>query len=180
MLRVVGKGQAWNLPGQELHNSPLPSNLIKVNVQIAIEPHATTPCPDAYGETTILADAVGCFIAWPSSHVGLDALTPQSSGAGPHVETRSSPHSTLRKSPIRECPAQVVTSPPVASTSTYLARLENYYNEKMQEEADVIYCTIAPGIVDMGEMVEWLDRNSLRSLLFGLWLDGSIMNVYCR
>ncbi|CAI8614764.1 unnamed protein product [Vicia faba] len=74
--RLVGKGKVHNSSGDLLHNRPLPDGHMKVSVDIALDMGALLPVPDIVAETTLLRDAIGSFVAWPSDLIFIDDQTP--------------------------------------------------------------------------------------------------------
>ena len=63
---MVGKGKVHNKLGELLHHKPLPHGYLKVSVDIALDTDAVLPMPDSVSEVTLLRDAIGSFVAWPS------------------------------------------------------------------------------------------------------------------
>lgn len=61
-----------NTSGDLLHNRPLPDGHMKVSVDVAIDQNALLPIPDMVSETTLLRDAIGSFVAWPSELIFTD------------------------------------------------------------------------------------------------------------
>ena len=64
---MVGKGKVYNTLGELLHTKLLPTGCLKVSVDIAIEMDALLPYPDDVSDATLVGDAIGSFVAWPSS-----------------------------------------------------------------------------------------------------------------
>ncbi|XP_058725492.1 uncharacterized protein LOC131596766 [Vicia villosa] len=64
--RLVGKGKVHNTVGDLLHHRPLPDGHLKVSVDVVVDHDAMLPVPDLVSETTLLRDAIGSFVAWPS------------------------------------------------------------------------------------------------------------------
>ena len=58
--------------GELLHHKPLPDGYLKVSVDIALELDALLPIPDLVSEATLLGDAIGSFVAWPSDLIFTD------------------------------------------------------------------------------------------------------------
>ncbi|KAI5390132.1 hypothetical protein KIW84_075456 [Lathyrus oleraceus] len=74
--RIVGKGKVHNTSGELLHHNPLPVGYMKVSVDLVLDKDALLPLPDVVSETTLMRDAVGSFVGWPSDLIFPDAETP--------------------------------------------------------------------------------------------------------
>ena len=70
--RIVGKGKIHNTLGDLIHHRPLPDGHLKVSVDIALDLDALISIPNIVSETTLLRDAIGSFVAWPSDLVIID------------------------------------------------------------------------------------------------------------
>ncbi|XP_058786431.1 uncharacterized protein LOC131661047 isoform X1 [Vicia villosa] len=79
--RMVGKGKVHYTLGELLHTRPLPTGCLKVSVDIAVEKDALLPHPDDVSDATLVGDAIGSFVAWPSSLISVDDETPTKSKA---------------------------------------------------------------------------------------------------
>ncbi|KAI5444253.1 hypothetical protein KIW84_012758 [Lathyrus oleraceus] len=71
--RIVGKGKVHNTSGELLHHNPLPVGYMKVSVDLVLDTDALLPLPDVVSETTLMRDAVGSFVGWPSDLIFPDA-----------------------------------------------------------------------------------------------------------
>ncbi|KAI5390044.1 hypothetical protein KIW84_075393 [Lathyrus oleraceus] len=71
--RIVGKGKVHNTTGELLHHNPLPVGYMKVSVDVVLDTDALLPLPDVVLETTLMRDAVGSFVGWPSDQIFPDA-----------------------------------------------------------------------------------------------------------
>ena len=60
-----------NTLGDLLHHRPLPDGHLKVSVDVALDQDALLPIPDMVSETTLLRNAIGSFVAWPSELIFL-------------------------------------------------------------------------------------------------------------
>jgi hypothetical protein len=69
---MVGKGKVHNTQGEVLHHKPLPSGYLKVSIDIALEEGALLPIPDEVSDATLVGEAIGAFVAWPSRLVRID------------------------------------------------------------------------------------------------------------
>ena len=69
---MVGKGKVYNTSGEMLHHRPLPDGFLKVSVNVVLEGGALLPLPDDVADATLVADAIGSFVAWLSSLVCVD------------------------------------------------------------------------------------------------------------
>ena len=69
---MVGKGKVHNTLGEVLHHKPLPSGYLKVSIDIALEEGALLPIPDEVSDETLVGEAIGAFVAWPSRLVRID------------------------------------------------------------------------------------------------------------
>ena len=58
--------------GELLHHKPLPDGYLKVSVDIALELDVLLPIPDLVSEATLMGDAIGTFVAWPSDLIFTD------------------------------------------------------------------------------------------------------------
>ncbi|XP_058770990.1 uncharacterized protein LOC131644494 isoform X3 [Vicia villosa] len=79
--RMVGKGKVHNTLGELLHTRPFPTGCLKVSVDTALEKDALLPHPDDFSDATLVGDAIGSFVAWPSSLISVDDETPTKSKA---------------------------------------------------------------------------------------------------
>ncbi|KAI5436677.1 hypothetical protein KIW84_022982 [Lathyrus oleraceus] len=79
--RMVGKGKVHNNLGELLHTKPLPTGSLKVSVDIALEKDALLPHPDDVSDATLLGDAIGSFVAWPTDLIIVGYETPTKSKA---------------------------------------------------------------------------------------------------
>ena len=61
-----------NTLGDLLHHRPLPDGHLKVSVDVALYLDAFLSVPDIISETTLLRDAIGSFVAWPSDLIFID------------------------------------------------------------------------------------------------------------
>ncbi|XP_050900303.1 uncharacterized protein LOC127107070 [Lathyrus oleraceus] len=71
--RIVGKGKVHNTSGELLHHNPLPVGYMKVSVDLVLDTDALLSLPDVVSETTLMRDAVGSFVGWPSDLIFPDA-----------------------------------------------------------------------------------------------------------
>ncbi|KAI5407549.1 hypothetical protein KIW84_053703 [Lathyrus oleraceus] len=78
---MVGKGKVHNNLGELLHTKPLPTGSLKVSVDIALEKDALLPHPDDVSDATLLGDAIGSFVAWPTDLIIVGYETPTKSKA---------------------------------------------------------------------------------------------------
>ena len=69
---MVGKGKVHNTLGEVLHHKPLPAEYLKVSIDIALEGGALLPISDDVSDATLVGEAVGVYVAWPSSLVCVD------------------------------------------------------------------------------------------------------------
>ena len=69
---MVVKGKVHNTLGELLHTKPLPTGCLKVLIDIALEKDALLPYPDDVSDATLVGDAIGLFVAWPSSLISVD------------------------------------------------------------------------------------------------------------
>ena len=67
-----GKGKVHNTLGELLHTKSLPTGCLKVSVDIALEKDVLLPHPDDVSDATLVGDAIGSFVAWPSSLISVD------------------------------------------------------------------------------------------------------------
>ncbi|KAI5421056.1 hypothetical protein KIW84_044768 [Lathyrus oleraceus] len=74
--RIVGKGKVNNTSGELLHHNPLPVGYMKVLIDLVLDTNTLLPLPDVVSETTLMRDAVGSFVGWPSDLIFPDAETP--------------------------------------------------------------------------------------------------------
>lgn len=68
---MVGKGKVYNTSVEILHNKPLPTGCLKVSVDIAIETNAELPYPDDVSDATLVGEAIGSYVAWPSNLISV-------------------------------------------------------------------------------------------------------------
>jgi len=70
---MVGKGKVHNTSSELLHHNPLPVGYMKVSVDLVLDTDALLPLPDVVSETTLMREAVGSFVGWPSDLIFPDA-----------------------------------------------------------------------------------------------------------
>ncbi|KAI5426524.1 hypothetical protein KIW84_032093 [Lathyrus oleraceus] len=121
--RIVGKGKVHNTSGELLHHNPLPVGYMKVSVDLVLDTDALLPLPDVVSETTLMRDAVGSFVGWPSDLIFPDAEVPgrKLKKAGKDIPTTS------------------------GTKSQIMMRLE-----KMVEESDIMHGAIRSVDIDEG------------------------------
>ncbi|XP_058739115.1 uncharacterized protein LOC131611012 [Vicia villosa] len=73
--RLVGKGKVHNTLGDLLHHRPLPDGHLKVSVDVVVDHDAMLSVPDMVSETTLLRDAIGSFVEWPSELITISDET---------------------------------------------------------------------------------------------------------
>ena len=69
---MIGKGKVHNTLGEVLHHKPLPSGYLKVSIDIALEEGALLPIPDEVSYATLVGEAIGAYVAWPSRLIRVD------------------------------------------------------------------------------------------------------------
>ncbi|XP_050913365.1 uncharacterized protein LOC127128161 isoform X2 [Lathyrus oleraceus] len=139
--RMVGKGKVHNTSGELLHHNPLPVGFMKVSVDLVLDTDARLPLPDVVSETTLMRDAVGSFVGWPSDLIFPDAETPTrpTPKAGKGISRRIESVASQKEVPGRKLKSDgkdIPTKdiPTTAGTkSQIMMRLE-----KMVEESDIM------------------------------------------
>ena len=69
---MVDKGKVCNTSREMLHHKPLPDGFLKVSVGVVLEGGALLTLPDDVADATLVADAIGSFVAWSPSLVCVD------------------------------------------------------------------------------------------------------------
>ena len=69
---MVAKGKVHNTLGEMLHHKPLPTGFLKVSIDIVLEGGALLPLPIDVSDATLVGDAIGSFVAWPSDLIFID------------------------------------------------------------------------------------------------------------
>lgn len=64
----------YNLPGDTLHNRPLPLNHVRVSVDVIFEGSAPLPVPNEDAELFSVENAVGTCVAWPINLIQFDLV----------------------------------------------------------------------------------------------------------
>ncbi|KAI5427049.1 hypothetical protein KIW84_032469 [Lathyrus oleraceus] len=134
--RIVGKGKVHNTSGELLHHNPLPVGFMKVSVDLVLDTDARLPLPDVVSETTLMRDAVGSFVGWPSDLIFPDAETPTrpTHKVGKGISRRIESVASQKEVPGRELKSAAKDIPTTSGTkSQIMMRLE-----KMVEESDIM------------------------------------------
>ncbi|KAI5401051.1 hypothetical protein KIW84_065767 [Lathyrus oleraceus] len=138
--RMVGKGKVHNTSGELLHHNPLPVGFMKVSVDLVLDTDARLPLPDVVSETTLMRDAVGSFVGWPSDLIFPDAETPTrpTHKVGKGISRRIESVASQKEVPGRELKSAAKDIPTTSGTkSQIMMRLE-----KMVEESDIMHGAI--------------------------------------
>ncbi|KAI5384623.1 hypothetical protein KIW84_071577, partial [Lathyrus oleraceus] len=139
--RMVGKGKVHNTSGELLHHNPLPVGYMKVSVDLVLDTDALLPLPDVVSETTLMREAVGSFVRWPSDLIFPDAETPTrpTHKAGKGISRRIESVASLKEVPGRKLKKAGNDIPPTTSgtKSQIMMRLE-----KMVNESDIMHGAI--------------------------------------
>ncbi|KAI5397713.1 hypothetical protein KIW84_063508 [Lathyrus oleraceus] len=138
--RIVGKGKVHNTSGELLHHNPLPVGYMKVSVDLVLDTDALLPLPDVVSETTLMRDAVGSFVGWPSDLIFPDAETPTrpTHKAGKGISRRIESVASQKEVPGRKLKSAGKDIPTMSGTkSQIMMRLE-----KMVEESDIMHGAI--------------------------------------
>ncbi|KAI5432323.1 hypothetical protein KIW84_036169 [Lathyrus oleraceus] len=146
--RIVGKGKVHNTSGELLHHNPLPVGYMKVSVDLVLDTDALLPLPDVVSETTLMRDAVGSFVGWPSDLIFPDAETPirPTHKAGKGVSRRIESVASQKEVPGRKLKKAGKDIPTTSGTkSQIMMRLE-----KMVEESDIMHGAIRSVDIDEG------------------------------
>ncbi|KAI5411014.1 hypothetical protein KIW84_056245 [Lathyrus oleraceus] len=122
---------------------------MKVSVDLVLDTDALLPLPDVVSETTLMRDAVGSFVGWPSDLIFSDAETPTrpthkaGKGISRHIESVAS----QKEVPGRKLKKAGNDIPTTSGTkSQIIMRLD-----KIVEESDIMHGVIR--IVDFDEGV---------------------------
>ncbi|KAI5426523.1 hypothetical protein KIW84_032093 [Lathyrus oleraceus] len=146
--RIVGKGKVHNTSGELLHHNPLPVGYMKVSVDLVLDTDALLPLPDVVSETTLMRDAVGSFVGWPSDLIFPDAETPTrpTHKAGKGISRRIELVASQKEVPGRKLKKAGKDIPTTSGTkSQIMMRLE-----KMVEESDIMHGAIRSVDIDEG------------------------------
>ncbi|KAI5410417.1 hypothetical protein KIW84_055791 [Lathyrus oleraceus] len=158
--RIVGKGKVHNTLGELLHHNPLPVGYMKVSVDLVLDTDALLPLPDVVSETTLMRDAVGSFVGWPSDLIFPDAEVPgrMLKKAGKDIPTKSGTKTNPKSQ--KEVPGQMLdkASKEIPTTSGTKSQIMMRL-EKMVEESDIMHGVIRS--VDMDEGVFGIAHSEL-------------------
>ncbi|KAI5407895.1 hypothetical protein KIW84_053947 [Lathyrus oleraceus] len=146
--RIVGKGKVHNTSGELLHHNPLPVGYMNVSVDLVLDTDALLPLPDVVSETTLMRDAVGSFVGWPSDLRFPDAETPTrpTHKAGKGISRRIESVASQKEVPGRKLKSAGKDIPTTSGTkSQIMMRLE-----KMVEESDIMHGAICSIDFDEG------------------------------
>ncbi|KAI5399043.1 hypothetical protein KIW84_064421 [Lathyrus oleraceus] len=138
--RMVGKGKVHNTSGELLHHNPLPVGFMKVSVDLVLDTDAVLPLPDVVSETTLMRDAVGSFVGWPSDLIFPDAETPTrpTHKVGKGISRRIESVASQKEVPGRKLKSAAKDIPTTSGTkSQIMMRLE-----KMVDESDIMHGAI--------------------------------------
>ncbi|KAI5425824.1 hypothetical protein KIW84_031591 [Lathyrus oleraceus] len=138
--RIVGKGKVHNTSGELLHHNPLPVGYMKVSVDLVLDTNALLPLPDVVSETTLMRDAVGSFVGWPSDLIFPDAETPTrpTHKVGKGISRRIESVASQKEVPGRKLKSAAKDIPTTSGTkSQIMMRLE-----KMVDESDIMHGAI--------------------------------------
>ena len=69
---MVGKGKVHNTLGEVLHHKPLPYGYLKILIDIGLEDGASLPIQDEVSDATLVGEAIGAYVAWPSRLIRVD------------------------------------------------------------------------------------------------------------
>lgn len=70
---MVASGKVHNTNnGSMIHSRPLPSGYMRVQVDYAIEELTALPIPLDNGEASVIKDAIGTIVLWPTQLIIID------------------------------------------------------------------------------------------------------------
>ncbi|XP_050915908.1 uncharacterized protein LOC127131001 [Lathyrus oleraceus] len=121
---------------------------MKVSVDLVLDTDALLPLPDVVSETTLMRDAVGSFVGWPSDLIFPDAETPTrpTHKAGKGISRRIESVASQKEVPGRKLKKAGKDIPTTSGTkSQIMMRLE-----KMVEESDIMHGAIRSVDFDEG------------------------------
>ncbi|XP_050890920.1 uncharacterized protein LOC127096385 [Lathyrus oleraceus] len=106
---------------------------MKVSVDLVLDTDALLPLPDVVSETTLMREAVGSFVGWPSDLIFPDAETPTrpTHKVGKGISRRIESVASLKEVPGRKLKKAGNDIPPTTSgtKSQIMMRLEKMVNE---------------------------------------------------
>ncbi|XP_050896829.1 uncharacterized protein LOC127103624 [Lathyrus oleraceus] len=179
--RMVGKGKVHNNLGELLHTKPLPTGSLKVSVDIALEKDALLPHPDDVSDATLLGDAIGSFVAWPTDLIIVGYETPTKSkakdkGIAREIESVAS----QKEIPVaKKTEISKRTGAKKKNPSKYRACLHTYL-ETTDISDGCVRLIPMDGAIFGFEYAEPLGKEDFDQILYHTQLSIGVINTYMR
>ncbi|KAI5388613.1 hypothetical protein KIW84_074329 [Lathyrus oleraceus] len=179
--RMVGKGKVHNNLGELLHTKPLPTGSLKVSVDIALEKDALLPHPDDVSDATLLGDAIGSFVAWPTDLIIVGYETPTKSkakdkGIAREIESVAS----QKEIPVaKKTEISKRTGAKKKNPSKYRACLHTYL-ETTDISDGCVRLIPMDGAIFGFEYAEPLGKEDFDQILYHTQLSVGVINTYMR
>ncbi|KAI5435951.1 hypothetical protein KIW84_022394 [Lathyrus oleraceus] len=179
--RMVGKGKVHNNLGELLHTKPLPTGSLKVSVDIALEKDALLPHPDDVSDATLLGDAIGSFVAWPTDLIIVGYETPTKSkakdkGIAREIESVAS----QKEIPVaKKTEISKRTGAKKKNPSKYRACLHTYL-ETTDISDGCVRLIPMDGAIFGFEYAESLGKEDFDQILYHTQLSVGVINTYMR
>ncbi|KAI5390484.1 hypothetical protein KIW84_075700 [Lathyrus oleraceus] len=179
--RMVGKGKVHNNLGELLHTKPLPTGSLKVSVDIALEKDALLPHPDDVSDATLLGDAIGSFVAWPTDLIIVGYETPTKSkakdkGIAREIESVAS----QKEIPVaKKTEISKRTEAKKKNPSKYRACLHTYL-ETTDISDGCVRLIPMDGAIFGFEYAEPLGKEDFDQILYHTQLSVGVINTYMR
>ncbi|KAI5428784.1 hypothetical protein KIW84_033693 [Lathyrus oleraceus] len=179
--RMVGKGKVHNNLSELLHTKPLPTGSLKVSVDIALEKDALLPHPDDVSDATLLGDAIGSFVAWPTDLIIVGYETPTKSkakdkGIAREIESVAS----QKEIPVaKKTEISKRTGAKKKNPSKYRACLHTYL-ETTDISDGCVRLIPMDGAIFGFEYAEPLGKEDFDQILYHTQLSVGVINTYMR
>ncbi|XP_057446635.1 uncharacterized protein LOC130738591 [Lotus japonicus] len=174
-FRTVGTGTVYNLPGDTLHNRPLPLNHVRVSVDVIFEGSAPLPVPNEDAELFSVENAVGTCVAWPINLIQFDLVTPTQSKS----EGKTTGHT---KKVVASSKKQAVLQPSVGDGATKLpfyCKLLYVYAQKVLTNSSPLRIPMEEAVLNY-DCVEHIGLDEVNQVVHHQQLGASVICVYIR
>ncbi|CAI8595491.1 unnamed protein product [Vicia faba] len=179
---LVARGKLYNTKGNTVHGMTLPPGYVKVNIDVAIVPNAPLPISVEDGDVSMVGQAIGTIVPWPTKLLEFVAecekIPGQSQNKGNNIQhsveySVSSPNKSNKKFKIEESPR--------VGGSAGIANLPflDMYVKKMMRVGSLIQIKMEESIFGE-EFLEQLRVESIKEILDHNWLSASIITVFSR
>ncbi|KAF1884271.1 hypothetical protein Lal_00042923 [Lupinus albus] len=167
--RAVGIGTVYNTQDAMIHNAQIPSNHLRVSIDISIEDDALLPIP-VDEDTITVRGALGTFVAWPVSgeHSATSPLRIDEQASKKAKVVKSKPQSK----------SNLESSGEVAPKKTnFCAKLMNYV-QKLHANSMIMISIPLP--IYGFSTDEFIGINEVKDVNDHDWIGASVISLYIR